>query len=448
MASSSSTTTHAERPRSDTGHENLPPVVTCSPDLWLSDGTIVLRTTDYVANAQTLFRVHKSTLGLHSSFFHDLSSTDHENPPPVVTHSPDLWLSDGTIILRTTDPVANAQTLFRVHKSTLGLHSSFFHDLFDGPQTAFDTASESYVGLPVMDMMDDASDVAEFLKAMYFPRYMQRHNGSTINDLDRSNFPGMYEGILRLAQKYDAQELREIVVEGVRREWPTTLKRWNAKRLILDINAELVEDQPLDDEDSWLLSYEVYPNPAQAIRLAVQFDIPDILPVAFYNLACIFMDRSRDSDLKDQEVMLDGLSSPELRRLVLGTAALRAEVRTVDHFLYPAHGFCSGSDGACQDTIAAWCKTALLSMYESSDLLEWLRLQEKDMDFTKLHHVCGPCSERTKKTLRARAGAIWVKLPSLFGLARLFLRVCHDIPVLTLLVRMTLSTRTGDITNG
>jgi hypothetical protein len=82
--------------------------------------------------------------------------------------SPDLWFDDGNIIIRTvlSDKV---YTVYKVHKSILASHSNVFHDLFDGPQTAFDIVSERYEGLSVIELKDSPSEVNDFLKALYFP---------------------------------------------------------------------------------------------------------------------------------------------------------------------------------------------------------------------------------------------------------------------------------------
>ena len=96
---------------------------------------------------------------------------------PVTYRSPDLWLQDGTIVLRAVSP--HTHTLYKVHKSVLALHSSVFRDIFSGPQAAFDAGSEWYDGVPLMEMPDPPEDVDSFLKALYFSEYvyhlMQRH---------------------------------------------------------------------------------------------------------------------------------------------------------------------------------------------------------------------------------------------------------------------------------
>jgi len=84
--------------------------------------------------------------------------------------SPDLWFDDGNIIIRAVLNDNRAYTAYKIHKSVLILHSNVFRDLFDGPQAAFDVASDQYDGLPVIQLPDSPSEVNHFLKALYFPQ--------------------------------------------------------------------------------------------------------------------------------------------------------------------------------------------------------------------------------------------------------------------------------------
>jgi hypothetical protein len=83
--------------------------------------------------------------------------------------NPDLWFDDGNLVIRTVLSDNRAYTVCKVHKSVLASHSNVFHDLFDGPQAAFDVASDQYDGLPVIQLPDSPSEVNDFLKALYFP---------------------------------------------------------------------------------------------------------------------------------------------------------------------------------------------------------------------------------------------------------------------------------------
>ncbi|KAI0315096.1 hypothetical protein OF83DRAFT_1133649 [Amylostereum chailletii] len=334
---------------------------------------------------------------------HRAASTD-ENLPLTVKRSSDLWLSDGTIILRTSDHASNVQTLFRVHKSTLALHSTFFRDLFDGPQTAFDTASERYDDLPVMDMADDPKDVDDFLKAMYFPRYTSRHLGSTLQDLDKSAFPGMYGGILRLCQKYDAPDIRGLVVDAIRKEWPENLSIWDLRRQELDIARDGVEGNEL----AAITPKDVYPSPAQAIRLAMDFDIPEILPVAFYDLACHFMASPRESG-HNSVTLLAPLSSNELQKLIVGMSALRDNLQNIT----------SMNDGhdSCQELIKDWWATMHTQLYTDPDYIRLLFERASGIgSHVGLRNVCSHCAGRLSTSLASKAVNTWAELPWFFDL--------------------------------
>lgn len=81
---------------------------------------------------------------------------------------PDLWFDDGNIVIRSFLSDKKAFVACKVHKSILASHSNVFHDLFDGPQAAFEV-SDRYDGVPVIDLPDPPSEVNNFLRALYFP---------------------------------------------------------------------------------------------------------------------------------------------------------------------------------------------------------------------------------------------------------------------------------------
>lgn len=106
---------------------------------------------------------------------------------PNIVKKTDLWLTDGTIIIRTVSqvpPTTNTQptdapfpptyTLFKVHRSVLAKHSPVFSGLFGLDQQALESASESFEGIPVMELPEPAEHVESLLKALYFPRFVFR----------------------------------------------------------------------------------------------------------------------------------------------------------------------------------------------------------------------------------------------------------------------------------
>ena len=94
--------------------------------------------------------------------------------PRLEIQSPDLWIDDGNLIIRaraegpeTDEP---AYTLFRVHKGLLGTQAGYFRRLtLEGIGARMD-------GVSVLELPDSASDVDDFLRSFYFPKYVTTHN--------------------------------------------------------------------------------------------------------------------------------------------------------------------------------------------------------------------------------------------------------------------------------
>lgn len=90
----------------------------------------------------------------------DTGPDDASNAMASAKSHPDLWFDDGSIIL-----VAE-QTMFKVHRSTLCIHSNVFTDMFGIPQPSDDITLEK---CPIVRMPDPAKDVACLLKTLYDP---------------------------------------------------------------------------------------------------------------------------------------------------------------------------------------------------------------------------------------------------------------------------------------
>ncbi|KAI0029227.1 hypothetical protein K488DRAFT_31277, partial [Vararia minispora EC-137] len=199
-----------------------------------------------------------------------------------------LWFSDGSIVLRTSlppqgsaesdNPQSPRRILYKVHKAVLALHARAFANLFHGNTSASDAASEQYDGLSVMDMPDPDEDVHWFLRAMYVP--------SPNPSPGSPKFGPVYASILRLATKYQAEELRKSMIEVFMAVWPTSLTRWSDNQ---SAYAALAKDirhlNTLDiyNEDTEDMSL-IYPDPAVALRLAVDCAIPNSVPSIYYDL--------------------------------------------------------------------------------------------------------------------------------------------------------------------
>jgi hypothetical protein len=85
------------------------------------------------------------------------------NQDEGVSRHPNLWFSDGSVVLKAEG------TLFRVHISQLVRRSLFFRDLFSLPQPGKDAVEldGTFGGCPLLVLHDSAEDLSNLLKALY-----------------------------------------------------------------------------------------------------------------------------------------------------------------------------------------------------------------------------------------------------------------------------------------
>jgi len=89
-----------------------------------------------------------------------------KRPRPNETRDEDFYFEDGSVILSARDADGD-RVNFRVHKSVLAKQSSVFKDMFSIPSPA---EVDTYDGLPLVHLHDEAKELKEFLRVMYDPR--------------------------------------------------------------------------------------------------------------------------------------------------------------------------------------------------------------------------------------------------------------------------------------
>ncbi|KAG8215022.1 hypothetical protein J3R82DRAFT_8430 [Butyriboletus roseoflavus] len=226
-----------------------------------------------------------------------------EGASPLVRH-PDLWFSDGSIVLRAEN------TLFRVHKSLLSRHSGFFHDLFTLPQPDTKSLSSGDIeGCPVVCLHDAPEDVANLLTALV--------DGPSFGNNDPADFQ-VVSGILRLATKYVVDSLREKALNHLSVAWPATLKGWDARE---DMSRSFVFQAG---------SESIYPSPIAVINLAREVNAPSLLPSAFYDLSRYSFSQIFDYGEPFEEGAWQSPLSPiDMQRLSLGKEASQHAITTL-----------------------------------------------------------------------------------------------------------------------
>ncbi|KAL1751485.1 hypothetical protein FB107DRAFT_278628 [Schizophyllum commune] len=177
------------------------------------------------------------------------------------------------LVLRVND------TYFKVHKERLA-RATVFADMFEFPQPV---DAERVDGCPLVPVFgDEVEDWDATLLWLY------EKEGVAYG---RAQHWPVLKGALRISTKYAIADLREAVVTSLRAIWPETI-------FDMDLNC--------------------LPNAAEAITLARECNVPEILPSAFYALSV-----QRWSTGADGWTNHLAISPSDLRRLIAGREAIQ-----------------------------------------------------------------------------------------------------------------------------
>ncbi|KAJ7930008.1 hypothetical protein B0H13DRAFT_1451547, partial [Mycena leptocephala] len=192
-----------------------------------------------------------------------------------------LYLADGNLIVAApTTEGKGGIMLFRVHQSMLSLQSPIFAAMFTLPRP--DANGDIYDGAPFVRMPDDAKDIESLLKVLYNPSELPYKRLDPLTPIN-------VRRTLAMATKYEMEPLRDRIISQLQADWPNTLAEWD--RLETEV-AGLVREHKhsksgmVDD----LYVDEKLPEPAAAIRLAMEYNVPKIMPSAVYHLSRLSID--------------------------------------------------------------------------------------------------------------------------------------------------------------
>ena len=159
------------------------------------------------------------------------------------------------------------------------------------------------------------------------------------------NTPLVVSGVIRLADKYGIESLREHLIKVVVSDWPTTLQEW----VLFQIEIKGVKEK-LDAINDGLKprsnpSYlrDHIPEPASAIAFAQEFGCRQILPAAFYQLSTIepYHDWDHNGNTWEPRARWELLSKDDLLRYIRGSNRLLArhpsEVDFLSSNCFPPH---------------------------------------------------------------------------------------------------------------
>ncbi|KII94921.1 hypothetical protein PLICRDRAFT_67581, partial [Plicaturopsis crispa FD-325 SS-3] len=205
---------------------------------------------------------------------------------------PSLYHEDGNIII-SAFALDGTLCLFRIHKSMLEYQSETFAAMLSLPMAS----QEFYDGAPFVHLPDNAEDLVSLLQIFYHQTALpqKRLNPST---------PFLVRGPLALTTKYNMDGMRNCIVDLIKSDWPASLTQWD--RLETEIDSLCSEhSEKYDGKIDGLYLDDILPEPVSAIRLAMDFNITNILPAAYYHLSRIDIDSdwttSRQTALMDDQ---------------------------------------------------------------------------------------------------------------------------------------------------
>jgi hypothetical protein len=242
--------------------------------------------------------------------------------------------------------------------------------------------------------------------------------------------------------KYDVAPLRDQMLDVLRHAWPQYLFDWD----YLQKRTEDLEKVYLRQE-SFDLSF-AHPEPgmsmhtnhlsprarlvsnvatslARTVRLAMDHNVLDILPVVFYDLVRVHEVIAPNPHERFRRADLSVLTAEDLRRLMQGRGALRGKfLDGINNLLILLpHDDCKrvpvpGKPSPCHASLKKWWNAQLgaVSGPSVADPIGWLREKVVLCDDIPHDEVCGGCTRVVKRYLQAVREDLWASLPDFFGL--------------------------------
>ncbi|PIL26931.1 hypothetical protein GSI_10069 [Ganoderma sinense ZZ0214-1] len=374
----------------------------------------------------------------------------------VLERHPELYFSDGDIVLAAKFSSSNSTAssppkyqLYRVHKPFLSHNSPVFANLFGDA-----APGELYDDVPLVEMIGDTAEaLASLLTFIY--------NISEIKIARWDpNTPIAVSPTVRIADKYLVDGLHKYLVQKVQDDWPLTLEDWDrreaeieAMRRAKDISGAPSPSQSLSPSTSQPPSLaHAVPEPASAIRFALEFGCPSILPAAFYQLARTHVMKDWDSPHSfvartDLPARWTLLYSAELMRLLRGQTRMSedgaASLSTDETFSAILQPGClpwwentafpwfvrrevEESDGR-EDSEAYPCYALLVRLFAAvfreaaPGVRDPLKALKECVDYERAFpesgtakRLCTGCDERFKEWIPGARRELWRKLPVYF----------------------------------
>lgn len=232
-------------------------------------------------------------------------------------------------------------------------------------------------------------------------------------------------GLVRIAKKYQFDQLTSVIIDHVANMWPKTLHEWDLQESTFRLlqNSSHVTATQLRHAVS---------EPASAIMFALEFDVPTILPAAFYMLAVTPSGADWASTLPTKSTLYsaarwDLLDGPTAIKLLRGRDSLRAHLPKIPLFNSIGHRsvFAAfGDSNVAGTTCDSAKKEALNGITGGAEFLSGhphhLRiLQDVSIQLAGNPGICSNCILDLDQRVTEARSALWAHLPKAFGIAGL-----------------------------
>ncbi|KAJ7065858.1 hypothetical protein C8F01DRAFT_1126802 [Mycena amicta] len=275
-------------------------------------------------------------------------------------------------------------TVFRVSRDFLGLHSTIFRDMLTLPTHA---DAQMLDGAPLVRLPDAAKDVDVMLRALLYSDFFYPPPLPTSLEILTS--------VLRMSHKYEIDILRKRALAHLNAIHPTTLAALDA--LPSGTGTWLNDSGPVTGD---LLA---------TILLAREFFLDWILPLAFYRV-CLFV--------SDRQIIDSALSSEDKATIVTGCRILQAKesYRIVSFLSTPENEYCDDPDscGELRRSIRDCLEAVRLLQipYNMNFPLEiWNEDHWEGVDLR-----CPECKSVLREEAQRLRREFWKILPATFGL--------------------------------
>ncbi|KAI0055888.1 hypothetical protein BV25DRAFT_1921432 [Artomyces pyxidatus] len=203
-------------------------------------------------------------------------------------------------------------------------------------------------------------------------------------------------------------------------EWPCLLGRWDSLQALV----KGLERPYLSRVGGYDVS-ALYPDPAVAIRIATEYELPEVLPIPVYDLLRVTeMGMPLPAPEAYREAKLSALTADDFHKLTRGRAELRVHVLDVlDSYtcVPPSCGVCfeppdedvnpdAPEDTACQKAFREWFGEAAKRGLCAPDPIAWFLSASSQCEFLS---ACPGCKEWARKNFQSIREDLWSRLPVL-----------------------------------